>query len=485
MNRLFGPNKDWEAVIGLEIHAQIQSKSKLFSSASTKFGEDANMNVALFDASTPGTLPVLNKYCIEQAVKTGLAIDAQINKHSVFDRKHYFYPDLPNGYQISQFYLPTVGRGALTIELEDGKEKVINIERIHVEQDAGKSIHDLDPKNTFIDLNRAGVGLMEIVSDPDISSPEEAILYIKKLQLIMQYVGSCDGNMEKGNLRCDANVSVRKVGDKKLGKRCEIKNLNSTSNIYDAIEYEINRHIDILENGGKIESETRLFDANNGETRKLRSKENAEDYRYFPDPDLLPVDLSDEYIESLKKNLPKLPDERKKDYLGYGLNHEIVGNLVNDVTMGNYFERVLANKIDPKLAGNWINMELTSRMGKVGIFSFRDCPISVENFSELLKFIESGAISGAAGKAVLDKMFENSELKAKDIIDKEGLAQISDLTEIEKMVDGVLLANESKVAEYKNGAQKLFGFFVGEVMKASKGKANPGIINEILKKKLG
>lgn len=483
MNNLFGPKKDWEVVIGLEIHAQIHSQSKLFSSASTKFGEEANVNVAFFDASTPGTLPVLNKYCIEQTVKTGLAINAEINKHSVFDRKHYFYPDLPNGYQISQFYYPTVGRGVLTIELENGVEKNIRIERIHVEQDAGKSIHDLDPKNTLIDLNRAGVGLMEIVSDPDISSPEEAILYIKKLQLIMQYVGTCDGNMEKGNLRCDANVSVRKVGDK-LGTRCEIKNLNSTSNIHNAIEYEINRQIEILENGGKIESQTRLFDAEKQETKKLRNKEDANDYRYFPDPDLLPVDLTDEYIEKLRKNLPKLPDIRKKEYMDYGLNHEVVHDLVNDIDMGNYFEKVLTYKIDPKLSANWVNIELTSRMTKKGIHSFKDCQISPEHFAELLKCIENKEISGSAGKSVLDKMFEDLSLSPKKIIEKEGLGQISDNSAIEKLVDEVLIMNENQVTKYKNGEVKLFRFFVGEAMKKSQGKANPAIINEVLKEKL-
>jgi aspartyl-tRNA(Asn)/glutamyl-tRNA(Gln) amidotransferase subunit B len=483
MTRLFGQNKDWEAVIGLEIHAQINSESKLFSSASTKFGEEANMNVALFDASTPGTLPILNKYCIEQAVKTGLAINAKINKISVFDRKHYFYPDLPNGYQISQFYYPTVGRGVLTIELEDGSEKKIGIERIHVEQDAGKSIHDLDPKNTLIDLNRAGVGLMEIVSDPDISSPEEAVLYIKKLQLIMQYVNTCDGNMEKGNLRCDANVSVRRPGDK-LGKRREIKNLNSTSNIYNAIEYEINRQIEILESDGEIESQTRLFDADLQETRKLRSKENAEDYRYFPDPDLIPVKLTDEYIENLKKNLPKLPDERKKEYVDYGLNHEVINNLVHDIDMGNYFERVLKNQIDAKLTANWINKELTSRMKKKAIHSFKECTINVEKFSELLKCIENEEISESAGKTVLDEMFKNYHMTPKQIIEKEELRQISDISQIEAMIDEILAKNAAQVEKYKNGEVKLFGFFVGESMKKSQGKANPAVINEILKKKL-
>ena len=483
MNQLFGPNKNWEVVIGLEIHAQIHSKSKLFSSASTKFGEESNTNVALFDASTPGTLPVLNKYCIEQTVKTGLAINAVINKLSVFDRKHYFYPDLPNGYQISQFYYPTVGRGVLTIELEDGKEKEIKIERIHVEQDAGKSIHNLDPKHTLIDLNRAGVGLMEIVSDPDISSPEEAVLYIKKLQLIMQYIGTCDGNMDKGNLRCDANVSVRKIGDK-LGTRCEIKNLNSTSNIYNAITYEINRQIEILENGGKIESQTRLFNVDTQETKKLRNKEDAGDYKYFPDPDLLPVELTDEYIDILRKNLPKLPDIRKKEYIDYDLNHEVVHNLVNDIDMGNYFEKVLNNKIDAKLAANWINIELTSRMTKRGIHSFKQCPISVENFTELLQCIESTEISGSGAKLVLEKMFECDSLNPKKIIEKDGLGQISNISQIEKIIDEVLAGNENQIEKYKNGEVKLFGFFVGESMKKSQGKANPAMINEILRKKL-
>jgi aspartyl-tRNA(Asn)/glutamyl-tRNA(Gln) amidotransferase subunit B len=476
---LFGKNKDWEVVIGLEIHAQIQSESKLFSGASTKFGGDPNNHVALFDAAIPGTLPILNSYCIEQAVKTGLAINGDIQNHSIFDRKHYFYQDLPSGYQISQFYNPIVRGGEVSIQTDNGSEKIVLLDRIHIEQDAGKSIHDLDPKFTYVDLNRAGVALMEIVSNPEISSPQEAVNYIKKLQLIMRYIGSCDGNMELGNLRCDANVSVKKISDTELGTRCEIKNLNSTRNIELAIKFEIDRQIKLLENGKKVKCQTLLFDVNSGETKVLRDKENSGDYRYFPDGDLLPVNLTDEYISIIKKSLPKLPDEKKKEYINY-------------IDMARYFEEVLSNDITPKAAINWINVELPERMKTYNISSFDDLPesLNAKNLSEFLKLIENCTINGKIAKDVLNKMFQSSygenkqNLTAKEIIEKEGLAQVIDEDQIKLLISKVLSENPDKVSEYKSGKEKLFDFFIGQIMKESKDKANPELTNKILRELL-
>ena len=501
MSNLFGKNKNWKCVIGLEIHAQIQSNAKLFSGSSTKPNGEQNTHVSLFDAAIPGTLPILNMFCIYQAAKTGLAINGEVNKYSVFDRKHYFYPDLPNGYQISQFYHPIVTGGEILIEVkgEDGKEykKIVHLERIHVEQDAGKSVHDLDKsgKLSHIDLNRSGVALMEIVSKPEINSPDEAVAYIEKLRIIMRYLNTCDGNMELGNLRCDANVSIRTIDDEKhdvLGTRCEIKNLNSTSNIKAAILYEIERQINIKESGGEVECQTRLFDVDTGETKKLRGKEDAEDYRYFPDNDLLPVELSDDDIEKIMKSLPKLPDARKKEYMSYGLGHEAIQNLVNDCDMGNYFDDVVSCGIKPDLAVNWINVELMSRMNKVDICSFNDLPKSVNSkcLAELLQLIENSTINGKIAKEVLDKMFDSGlgenpkNLSAKEIVEIDGLAQVTDISAIQKVVEEVLEKNQDKVVEYKSGKDKLFGFFVGQVMKNSGGKANPDIVNEILKDKL-
>ena len=486
---LFGEHKNWEAVIGLEIHAQIQSKSKLLSGSSTNFGAEQNSHVSLFDCAMPGTLPIVNMYCIEQAVKTGLAVNGEIQKHSVFDRKHYFYPDLPNGYQISQFYNPAVIGGKILIETNDGSEKVVNLERIHIEQDAGKSIHDLSPKFSHIDLNRAGVGLMEIVSKPEISSPQEAVNYIKKLQLIMRYIGSCDGNMEMGNLRCDANVSIRKVGEK-LGTRCEIKNLNSTRNIELAIEFEIKRQIMMLESGEKIECQTRLFDTDSGETKLLRTKEDANDYRYFPDNDLLPVNLTDEYIQSIKSKLPKLPDERKSEYLTNGIKHEALQNLVNNIDMCNYFDEVVSTGISHEAAINWVNVEVLARMNKENITSFKDLPrsLTANNLSELLKLIDNSTINGKIAKDVLDKMFEfkskTEYLTPAQIVEKNGLGQITDLNLIESKIEEVLKKNPEKVKEYRSGKTNLFGFFVGQTMKSTEGKANPDLVNEILKQRL-
>jgi aspartyl-tRNA(Asn)/glutamyl-tRNA(Gln) amidotransferase subunit B len=489
---------EWECVIGLEIHAQINTKTKLFSNAKNNFGAEPNSQVDIFDAALPGVLPVLNDEAVRCAVKTGLAINSLINKFSSFDRKHYFYPDLPSGYQISQFYYPIVSDGKIEIETENSENsKVIRINRIHIEQDAGKNIHDLSPRFSYIDLNRAGVPLMEIVSEPDIRSGEEAVEYIKKLQLIMRYIGTCDGDMEKGNLRCDANVSVRKKGETKLGTRCEIKNLNSTSNILAAINFEIKRQIEILEDGGEIEQQTRLFDVLSGETKKLRGKEEAMDYRYFPDPDLLPIRLSDEYIENIKKQIPILPDQRKKKYIEMGLNHEFIKNMISDFDMGNFFENVLNflyEKIDcddqkKKNIGvtlaNWVNVEMSARLKNAEIKSFLDSHISQENFGKLIHAIETELINAKIAKDVLDKMFENKENCCPiEIIEKEGLAQIVDEKLIKDLVLRILEKNPKQVSEYKGGKEQLYGFFVGQIMKESKGKINPEIANKILKSEL-
>lgn len=478
--------QEWESVIGLEIHAQINTNSKLFSGAKNIFGAEPNSEVDIFDCALPGTLPVLNKAAIEHAVRTGLAINGTINKYSAFDRKHYFYPDLPSGYQISQFYYPIVTNGKIEIEIEDGNKKIINVERIHIEQDAGKTIHDLSPKYSYIDLNRSGVPLMEIVSKPEISSAEEAIEYIKNLQMIMQYVGSCDGNMEKGNLRCDANISVRKKGDPKLGTRCEVKNLNSTSNILQAINFEIKRQIDILESGGEIEQQTRLFDANLCETRKLRGKEEAMDYKYFPDPDLLPVHLEDEYIDNIAKTLPKLPHQRKAHYQQLNLGHEFIKTMIADFAMGEYFEEVLLNndfELCPLLCSNWVNIEMLGRLNKRGIFCFSDSPIKPIQLAGLLKTIKSQLINAKIAKEVLDKMFEEN-LDAEYIIERDKLAQVIDYDAIRAVIKEVLQNNLSQVESYKNGKVQLYGYFVGQVMKKGQGKFNPDAVNEMLREEI-
>lgn len=478
-----GNTGEWEMVIGLEVHAQIQSKSKLFSGASTAYGAEPNENVSLIDAAMPGMLPVINEFCIEQAVRTGLGLGAKINHRSVFDRKNYFYPDLPQGYQISQFLDPIVGEGELTLDMPDGTTRVIGITRLHLEQDAGKSLHEHSPKYTFIDLNRSGIALMEIVSEPDIRTPEEAGLYLKKLRSILRYLGTCDGDMEKGNMRCDANVSMRRRGETKFGTRCEIKNVNSMRFLMRAIEFEAMRQVEILENGGEIHQETRLFDSTTGETRSMRSKEDAQDYRYFPDPDLLPLEFDEAYVQRIRDTLPELPDEKKARYVEkLGLTAYDAGVIVAEQEAAEYFEVLIADVKDAKLAANWMTGELFGRLNKQGI-EIADSPISAKQLAGLVALIEDETISGSIAKTVLDKMFESGK-EASVIVEEEGLKQVTDTGAIEQQIEGVLAANPEKVAEFRSGKDKLFGFFVGQVMKATGGKANPSMVNDLLKKKL-
>lgn len=477
-----GKNNLYELVVGCEIHAQVASKSKLFSRSATAFGAPQNSQVSFVDAAMPGMLPVINEECVKQAVKTGLGINAQINLRSVFDRKNYFYADLPQGYQISQFLDPIVGEGVVEIFNEDGLKKNIGVERIHLEQDAGKSIHDQSPTLTLIDLNRSGVALMEIVSKPDISSPFEACEYVKKIRSIVRALETCDGDMEKGNLRCDANVSVRLVGAKKLGTRCEIKNLNSIRNISRAIEFEAARQVEILENGGSIDQETRLFDALNGETRTMRSKEDAMDYRYFPDPDLPPLVLTQEFVDEIKKTLPELPDAKKVRYMSeFGIPEYDAGVLTIDTEISAYFEQLI-KKHDAKISVTWLTVELLGRMNKLGI-NFENLKVDAAKLIGLLDLMKDGTISGKIAKDVLDVMIETGEDAAK-IVESKGLKQVSDTGAIEKIIDKVIAENQPSVLEYRSGKDRLFGFFVGQVMKESKGQANPAVVNEILKKKL-
>ena len=475
-----GNTGKWEVVLGLEVHAQIKSNSKLFSTASTEWGGDPNTQVELVDCGMPGALPVINEFCVNQAILTGLSINAQINEKSIFDRKNYFYPDLPQGYQISQFEYPIVSNGFLMIETEDG-EKRIGITRLHLEQDAGKSIHDQDIKNTLIDLNRSGCALMEIVSEPDLRSPEEAALYVKKLRSILRCIGSCDGNMEKGNLRADVNVSVRKPNSE-MGTRCEIKNVNSIKFIQQAIEYEARRQVELIENGKEIIQETRLFDPNKGETRSMRGKEESHDYRYFPDPDLPPLIISKEKIEELRKSLPELPDEKKSRFISeYNLTNYDAQVLTDDQYVSEFFEEVVKNR-DPKLVVSWISVELFSFLKKNDI-ELSESKISPKKIANLLDFIISGKISNRQAKELFESYLK-SNLEAKDFIEKMGVEQVSDEGEIEELINRVLQQNPKMVEDYKNGKDKLFGFFVGQVMKESKGKANPQIVNKILQDKL-
>ncbi|MBN8511494.1 MAG: Asp-tRNA(Asn)/Glu-tRNA(Gln) amidotransferase subunit GatB [Rickettsiales bacterium] len=477
-----GNTGKWEYVIGLEVHAQVSSNAKLFSQSSALYGAEPNTQVSLIDAAMPGMLPVLNRKCVEEAIKTGLGIKAKINKLSVFDRKNYFYADLPQGYQISQFYLPIVQDGSLTVTLEDGSDKTIRINRIHLEQDAGKSIHDQHPDYSLIDLNRSGVALMEIVSEPDIRSPYEAAEYVKKLRSLLRYVGSCDGNMEQGSMRCDANVSVRKAGAL-LGTRCEIKNVNSVKNIVKAIEYEAMRQVEVLESGGIIEQETRLFDANNGTTRTMRSKENANDYRYFPDPDLLPVIIDDQLIEDMKKQLPELPEAKIGRYISdLELSKYDAEVLVADVETAAYFEKAIKGT-NPKVVANWITSELFGKLNKASL-TLQECKITPDMIGKMVQLIENGTISGKIAKTVFEEMF-NSGKNAEDIVKEKGLVQVSDRSIIEVVVDQVIAANPDSVKAYKEGKDKLFGFFVGQVMQKTGGKASPAMVNEILKEKLG
>ncbi|MDZ5762219.1 Aspartyl/glutamyl-tRNA(Asn/Gln) amidotransferase subunit B [Candidatus Cyrtobacter comes] len=470
----------WEIVIGLEVHAQIASKSKLFSRAPTSFGADPNTNIELFDVAIPGTLPVLNKECIELAVLTALGVGAVINKLSRFDRKHYFYPDLPLGYQTTQFYEPIARDGIITI----GSGKTIKIERLHIEQDAGKSIHDQSMYETFIDLNRAGIGLMEIVTAPDLRSAKEASEFLSKLRLILRYLNTCDGDMEKGSLRCDANVSVRPIGSDKYGNRVEIKNLNSLKFLEKAIEFEAIRQIAEIESGNDIIQETRLFDTNNLETRSMRLKEDAVDYRYFPDPDILPVELSDEYISSMKARLPELPDQKLKRYtesLNIPLKEALV--LIAEKSVSEFFEKLNSLVQDSKLCTNWLIVELFARMNKLEVKIDDERMIKVHMLAQLLLFLKNNEISASSAKQGLDIMFESGKDPA-SIIKERSLMQISNHDTIKEIIICVLSENSLEVERYKNGEDRLFSFFVGQVMKIAKGKADPGIINELLKKLL-
>ncbi len=473
--------KKYEVIIGLEVHAQVLSESKLFSSSPTKFGSEPNTQVSLVDAAFPGMLPVINEFCIKQAIKTGIGLNAKINNKSIFDRKNYFYADLPQGYQISQYKDPIVGEGSVVLDLSSGT-KTVGIERLHLEQDAGKSIHDIDPKNTLVDLNRSGVALMEIVSKPDLRSPEEVNVYIKKLRSIMRYLGTCDGNMQEGSLRADVNVSVRKQGEDKYGTRCEIKNVNSIKFMQMAIEHEANRQVDILEEGGKIEQETRLFDTKKNETRSMRSKEDAHDYRYFPDPDLLPLEFTNDYIENIKKEIPELPDQKKSRFIEkFKLSHYEANILVSDLDTSKYFEDVIQNS-DVKLSSNWITGELFALLNERNL-EITESPISSKNLSKLINLIKDGTISGKIAKSVFEIMADGDQNPI-DIVKEKDLKQQSDPRELEKLIDKVINENQDKVKEYKSGKEKLFSFFVGQSMKVSGGKANPRLVNEILKNKL-
>ena len=476
-----GEKNNYEVIIGLEVHAQVSSNSKLFSGSATKFGAEPNSQVSLIDSAFPGMLPVINKECINQAIRTGLGLNAKINNNSVFDRKNYFYADLPQGYQISQYKNPIVGEGKVLLDMPYGS-KEIGIERLHLEQDAGKSIHDMDPSSTYVDLNRSGIALMEIVSKPDLRSPEEVNAYIKKLRTIMRYLGTCDGNMQEGSLRADVNVSVRQVGDKKFGTRCEIKNVNSIKFMQMAIEYEANRQVELLDEGKKIEQETRLFDIKKNETRSMRSKEDAHDYRYFPDPDLLPLKIEQKLIDDLKKTLPELPDNKKERFMkDYGLNSYEANVLVSEKEISNYYEEV-AKLSDKKLAATWMMGDLFAMLNDKGL-NISKSPISAKNFAELVQSIKSGEISGRIAKEVFELMVESGD-NPKKIIESKGMKQQSDPKELEKIINEILNKNKDKVDQYKSGKEKLFGFFVGQVMKQSGGKANPQLTNDILKKLL-
>ena len=483
--RIQGATGEWEVVIGLEVHAQVTSAAKLFSGAATAFGAEPNTQVSLVDAAMPGMLPVLNEECVRQAVRTGMALNAKINAWSRFDRKNYFYADLPQGYQISQLYHPIVGEGEVEIELDDGATKTVGVERIHLEQDAGKLMHDQHPSFSYVDLNRSGVALMEIVSRPDMRSPEEAGAYVRKLRSILRYVGSCDGNMEQGSMRADVNVSVRKPGEA-FGTRTETKNVNSVRFIMAAIEYEANRQVDVLEAGGQIVQETRLFDPDKGETRSLRSKEDAHDYRYFPDPDLLPIELSDAFLGDCRESLPELPDAKRRRYEGkLGLSPYNAGVLTAEVETARWFEELLAagGSANAKAASNWVIGDLFGALNRLGK-DIANSPVTPRQGAELLGLVADGTVSGSLAKQVFEIMLETGDDPAK-IVEERGLKQTSDTGAIEKVIAEIMAANEDKVAEYRGGKEKLFGFFVGQTMKAMGGKANPGVVNDLLKKTLG
>jgi aspartyl-tRNA(Asn)/glutamyl-tRNA(Gln) amidotransferase subunit B len=479
--RITGRTGEWEVVLGLEVHAQVASQAKLFSGAGVGFGAAPNQNVSLIDAGFPGMLPVINKFCVEQAIRTGLGLKAQINLNSRFDRKNYFYPDLPQGYQISQFKDPIVGEGVLTVERNDGSTFEVGIERLHLEQDAGKSIHDMDPNLTYVDLNRSGVALMEIVSRPDMRSPEDAAAYVKTLRQLVRYLGTCDGDMEKGNLRADVNVSVRKPGAE-LGTRCEIKNVNSLRFIQQAIVYEARRQVEIIEEGGTIDQETRLFDSVKGETRSMRSKEDAHDYRYFPDPDLLPLKLDPAFVKSIQDSLPELPDDKRaRLQTQYGLSNYDAGVLVSDAARADFFETAAKGR-DAKLVANFTTNELLSRLAADGK-EFDASPIPPQDIAGLVELIETNVISSKIAKEVFERMWAG-EGKPADIVEKNGLRQVTDTGAIEAAIDEIIAANPDKAAAAKDKPQAI-GWFVGQVMKATGGKANPAAVNEILKAKLG
>jgi len=476
-----GSTGPWEIVVGLEVHCQVISESKLFSGASTKFGNDPNTNVSLVDAAMPGMLPVVNAACVRQAVKTGLGLKAKINKESVFARKNYFYADLPQGYQISQFDKPIVGEGTIILDMPDGSTKAVGIERLHLEQDAGKSMHDQDPKYSHIDLNRSGVALMEIVSMPDIRTPEEAGAYLTKLRAIVRYLGTCDGNMNEGSMRCDANVSVRRPGEP-FGTRCEIKNVNSIRFVMQAIEIEAKRQVEVIEGGGEIVQETRLYDQRLGETRSMRSKEMAHDYRYFPDPDLLPLVFDDAFISEIEKELPELPDEKKARFMREnGLSAYDAGVLVAEKEKADYYE-VVAKGRDGKLAANWVITNLFGALNKAEV-GISDSPVTAENLGKLIDLISDDTISGRIAKDVFEIMIETGGDPEK-IVEEKGLKQITDTGAIETAIDEVIAANPDKVEEIRAGKDKMLGWFVGQVMKSTGGKANPGMVNKLLRDKI-
>ncbi len=481
MSLIEGRTGAWEIVIGLEVHAQVMSDATLFSGASTAFGAAPNTQVSLVDVALPGMLPVINGKCVEQAVRTGLGLKAKINLVSVFDRKNYFYPDLPQGYQISQFSDPIVGRGDVVLDMPDGSTRTVQLTRIHLEQDAGKSMHDQDPAHTLIDLNRSGVALMEIVSEPDMRSAEEAAVYVTKLRSILRYLGTCDGNMEQGSLRCDANVSVRKPGGA-LGTRCEIKNLNSIRFLRQAIDYEARRQIEVIEDGGTIAQETRLFDADRGVTRTMRSKEDAHDYRYFPDPDLLPLTLTQDFVDRLKADLPELPDEKKARFrTEFGLGEEDAVVLVAERAVAEYFEQV-ADGRDAKIAANWVVGELFGALNRKGL-DIADTPVPAARLGGLIDLIVDGTISNRIAKDVFEDMVETGR-DAAAIVEEKGLRQMSDSGAIEAVVDELIAGNPGQVEQFRAGNEKVLGWFVGQVMKATQGKANPKLVNDVLRRKL-
>ncbi len=477
-----GETGTWEVVIGLEVHAQVISNSKLFSGAATAYGAAPNSQVSLVDAAFPGMLPVINAHCVEQAVKTGLGLRAKINRHSVFARKNYFYADLPQGYQISQYEQPIVGEGKLVLDMPDGSSREVGIERLHLEQDAGKSMHDQHPSKSLIDLNRSGVALMEIVSKPDMRTPEEAGAYLRKLRSILRYLGTCDGNMEEGSMRCDVNVSVRPQGSEDLRTRCEIKNVNSVRFVMQAIEAEAKRHVELYENGEEPVQQTRLFDPSKGETRAMRSKEHAHDYRYFPDPDLLPLEFDDAFIEKVRDTLPELPDDKKNRFIeDFGLTPYDASVLVVEQAHGDYFEAV-ARLGDGKTAANWVINTLFGYLTKAGK-TVQDSPVTPEMLGGMLKLLKDDVISGRIAKDVFDIMWETGDAPEK-IVEERGLKQVTDTGAIEAAIDEIIAANPDKAEEVRGGKEKLLGWFVGQVMKATGGKANPAKLNELLRSKL-